>query len=81
MIGLSRLLREHGDAVEADLAFRGIDMRDLWRRGSGLTLRRLMVLIRALPPEAVLWAVMREAEEKSHKPTVEQIRAAAARYT
>lgn len=55
-------------------------MRDLWRRGSGLTLRRLMVLVRALPPEAVLWAAMREAEAKAKKPTVEQIRARAAHY-
>lgn len=80
MTGLCRLIREHGDAVEADLAFRGIDLRDLNRRGSGMTLRRLLVLIRALPPGAVLWAVMREAEEKAHKPTPEQIRARAARY-
>jgi hypothetical protein len=55
-------------------------MRDLWRRGSGLTLRRLGVLVRALPPDAVLWAVIREAEAKAAKPTVEQIRARAAHY-
>lgn len=55
-------------------------MRDLWRKGSGLTLRRLGVLIRALPPEAVLWAVIREAEAKAAKPTVEQLRARAAHY-
>lgn len=74
MIGLARLLRDHGDAVEADLAFRGIDLRDLWRPGSGLTLRRLHVLVRALPPEALLWAVMREAEDRAKIPTVEKIR-------
>jgi hypothetical protein len=39
-----------------------------------------MVLVRALPPEAILWAVMREAEEKALKPTPEQIRARAAHY-
>ena len=27
----------------------GIDFRDLWRPGSGMTLRRLDVLLRALP--------------------------------
>jgi hypothetical protein len=39
-----------------------------------------MVLIRALPPEAVVWAVMQEAEQKALKPTPEQIRARAAHY-
>jgi hypothetical protein len=55
-------------------------MRDLWRRGSGMTLRRLMVLIRALPGDGVLWSAVREAEKKALKPTVEQIRARAAHY-
>jgi hypothetical protein len=48
---LSALLVEHGEAVEADLAFRGIDLLDLWR--GGLSYRRLGLLIAALPPESL----------------------------
>jgi hypothetical protein len=66
--------------VEGDLAFRGHDLRDLWRKGSGLTLRRLHVLIKSLPPEATLWAVLREEDEKAMKPTVDKIRERAAHY-
>jgi len=45
------LLRDHADACEADLQrFYGIDYRDRWR--GTLTLRRLAVLIRHLPPES-----------------------------
>ena len=39
-----------------------------------------MVLIRALPLDALLWAVMREAEEKAKKPTVDKIRERQAFY-
>jgi hypothetical protein len=60
--------------VEADLAFQGIDLRDLYRPGSGLTPRRLLVLIRALPPTATLWAVLEHAEKQAQIPTVERIR-------
>lgn len=66
--------------VEADLAYRGIDFRDLWRRGSGLTLRRLGVLVRGLPPDARLWAVLQAEHEKSLKPTPERIRERAEHY-
>jgi hypothetical protein len=45
-----------------------------------MTLRRLGVLIRSLPPDSLLWSLVREAEEKALKPTVEQIRARAAHY-
>ena len=51
MRGLLRLLRDHEGAVEADLQrIYGIDYRDRWR--GGLTLRRLHVLIRHLPPDS-----------------------------
>lgn len=49
------MIREHADAVEADLAYRGIDFRDHFRPGGGssrLTLRRLAVLLRYLPRES-----------------------------
>jgi hypothetical protein len=74
MIGLCLLIRDHGDVVEADLAFQGIDLRDLYRPGSGLTPRRLLVLIRGLPAAAALWAALDRAEKKAQKPTVERIR-------
>ena len=40
--------------MEADLAFQGIDLRDLYRPGSSMTLRRLRVLVDALPADALL---------------------------
>lgn len=66
--------------MEADLAYRGHDLRDLWRKGSDLTLRRLFVLVRGLPVDAVVWGVIREAEAKALKPSVEKIRARQAHY-
>lgn len=50
------------------------DLRDLYRRGSGMTLRRLGVLIRALPYDAPLWTEVRAAVERENKPTADQIR-------
>ena len=53
------MLREHPDAVEADLQrYYQIDYRDRWRFDAGghrvLTLRRLGVLIRHLPPDCAV---------------------------
>jgi hypothetical protein len=48
MVGI---VDEFGDPLEADLAFRGVDLRGLWRSG-GLTWRRLSVLYDALPGES-----------------------------
>jgi hypothetical protein len=59
MIRLFGLLEQHGEAVEADLAFRGIDLRGLWT--GELTWRRLGVLVANLPPESATQTVMREA--------------------
>lgn len=42
-----------------------MDLRDLYRRGSGLTLRRLGVLIRNLPSDAALWDEVRGAQERA----------------
>lgn len=53
--GLCRLLSEHGEAIEADLArYYGADIRDLFRPGSGLTWRRLRALVTNLPAESAL---------------------------
>lgn len=54
MSGLHGLIREYSDALEASLqATYGVDLRDMWRRGSDglplLTMRRLGVLVRHLP--------------------------------
>lgn len=64
--------------MEADLAFRGVDLRDLWRPG-GLSLRRLWVLIQALPPESLTWRTI-EAEYQKTLTGVERQRERAAYY-
>lgn len=58
---LAALVAQHGEALEADLAFRGLDLRDLRRRGSGMTWRRLRVLISGLPPESLTLTALRNA--------------------
>ncbi len=80
MSGLVRLIRDHGDAIEADLAFRGIDMRDLWRHDSGMSLRRMAVLISALPHDSLIWREVAIAHEKSLKPKADKIRERQAHY-
>ena len=68
------MIRDHGDAVEADLAFEGIDLRDLWRRGSGMSWRRLYVLVMGLPADARFREVLRAEAEKALIPTPDLIR-------
>jgi hypothetical protein len=49
------MLREHPDALEADLQrFYGVQLGDLWR--GRLSLRRLSVLVQYLPPGSAIWA-------------------------
>jgi hypothetical protein len=74
------VIRVHADVVEGDLAFRGIDLRDLYRRGSGMTPRRLWVLIRALPEEALTWRAIHAETIQAQKPTIDLIRERAAHY-
>lgn len=38
-------------------------------------MRRLLVLIRALPPAATVWAEVAEAHKKAQIPSVDQIKA------
>lgn len=66
--------------MEADLAYAGFDLRDLYRRGSGMTPRRLYLLIRRLPPESWLWAQVEDAKQKALKPTADKIRERQAFY-
>jgi hypothetical protein len=47
---------------------------DLYRKGTGLTPRKLRVFIRGLPAEAWLWAEIEAAERKALKPTEDKIR-------
>lgn len=59
ILGLCRLLNEHGEAIEADLQrYYGTDLRDLFRPGSGLTWRRLRALVVNLPPDSALARTM-----------------------
>lgn len=60
------MIRDFAGPVEADLAFRGIDFRDLWlpRGGSSrLSLRRLLVIIQGLPYESATHSLLREAQD------------------
>lgn len=78
------MIADHGDAAEADLAstYQGVDadLRNLYRPGSGMTLRRLYVLLRGLPYDGLFKTEMRDAAEKAQIPQAEVIRARAARY-
>ena len=56
------------------MAFQGVDVRDWFRPGSGLTLRRLLSLVRGLPHSAPLWRALEAAEEQEKKATPELIR-------
>lgn len=50
------LLRDHEDAVEADLQrFYGVDLGDVWR--GDLSVRRLWVLLSHLPPGSAVWSL------------------------
>lgn len=59
IVSVAALIAQHGDAVEADLAFRGIDLRDLWR--GDLTWRRVAVLVAALPAESATKTAVRDS--------------------
>jgi len=58
---LAALLRAHGEALEADLAERQIDLRDLYRTGGRLTWRRLGVIYRHLPPQSATMTALRNS--------------------
>lgn len=57
-MGLLSLIREHGDAIEADLAFRGYDLLDMWR--GKLSPRKVDVLIRGLPVDSATRMAMND---------------------
>lgn len=53
MSGLVALLREHGEAIEADLRQHyHVRLNELFRPGGDLTWRELGVLVRQLPPDS-----------------------------
>lgn len=77
------MIRVHGDAVEADLAFVGIDLRDLHRPGMRLTYRRLGLLVARLrsSPESWLWlALDAETEADQQTETKDKLRERQAFY-
>jgi hypothetical protein len=61
ILSLVAVLRAHGEALEADLIDRGLDLRDLWRPGGSVTWRRLGVIYRHLPPESATMTALRNA--------------------
>ncbi|WP_326792045.1 hypothetical protein OHA79_09595 [Streptomyces sp. NBC_00841] len=54
------LIREHGEAIEADLGFRGYDLLDMWR--GKLSPRKVNVLVRGLPPDSATRMAMNGGE-------------------
>lgn len=56
------------------MAFQGLDFRDLWRPGSGMTPRRLWVLLKAMPADAPFRLAVAEEMEKAQKPKPDTIR-------
>lgn len=68
MTSLHLIVGTYADEVEADLAFRGIDLRDYWLPGGGpsrLTMRRLVRLLKALPYDSALQGALRAATAKA----------------
>lgn len=56
--------------MEADLAFRGIDFRDYWLPGGGpsrLSVRRLWVLVLALPWDSATHTALRAEREHAER--------------
>lgn len=66
--------------LEADLAFQGVDLRDVWVPESGMTLRRLHRLVVGLPPTAAVWAAAEAAQKAALVPTADRIRERQAHY-
>jgi hypothetical protein len=63
ILHLAAFLDSYAEAVEADLARIGIDLRDLYR--GGLSYRRLGVLIAHLPPESATKTAIREDADEA----------------
>jgi hypothetical protein len=77
ILGLIELIRAHADAVEADfVTHHRTDLRDLFIPGSGLTVRRTLVLLRALPTSSVTKYLLADAMAKAEEQAkVDRIRA------
>jgi hypothetical protein len=60
IIQATSLTKEYPEEIEADLQrYYGIDFLDLFRKGSGLSWRKLLVFLRYLPPESALNTAIR----------------------
>ncbi len=60
-------LRTYGEAIEADLLFRGVDLLDFYR--GRITARRLAALIKALPPDSYTGSLARGEADNSSSST------------
>jgi hypothetical protein len=56
---LLELIEEHGRAILYDLQAIGVDLRDLWRPGTGVTPRYVLSLVEQLPTDSAFAASLR----------------------
>jgi len=62
------VIRAYAGPVEADLAFQGVDFRDFYRPHggvSGLSMRRMLLLVSALPYESATHSQIRADRESA----------------
>jgi hypothetical protein len=77
LLGLLRSLREHGEAIEADLArFYGERLSEL---GGALSWRRASALVRSLPPDSAFARSCHGSAAVDYSPTVAAIAGASYR--
>lgn len=57
------MIREHGPAIAYDLQAIGVDLRDLWRPGSRLTPRWVLMLVGQLPDTSAFAASVKGGPE------------------
>lgn len=60
---LVQLIDEHGRALLFDLQCIGVDLRDLWRPGTGVTPRFVLMLVGQLPESSAFAASCRGGSE------------------
>lgn len=71
-------LRRYGEAIEADLAFRGHDLLDFYR--GGMSARRLWVLVQGLGPDSATAHAARAADPPPEAARPAERRLASVKY-